>query len=76
MRSAHCGMTVEVSNPVLADDLIDALRRSGCVALRRSGRRIEVTFGWPLRTDAARFELDAYLRLWEAVHADAWAVRV
>lgn len=73
---ASAAMKVEVSDPVLAEDLAEALRRSGCVALRTGGRVVEVRFGWPLREDAARLELDGYLRIWEAGHRGAWAVRV
>jgi hypothetical protein len=69
-------MKVEVSDPVLAEDLIEALRRSGCIAIRSGGRTIDVRFGWPLRDDAARHQLDGYLRVWEASRRGAWAVRV
>ena len=67
---------IEVSDPSLAEDLVESLRRSGLIAVITGERTVEAHFGFPLREDAVGRELDMYLRVWEATHRGAWAVRV
>jgi hypothetical protein len=67
---------VEVSNPDLVEDLIESLRSARCVVVRTGSRTLEVRFGWPTRDDASQYELDGYLRVWEAMHPGAHATRV
>ena len=69
-------VTVEVSDPTLVDDLIESLRASRCIVARTGANTVNVRFGWPLRDDDARLELDVYLRVWGAQHRGAWAIRV
>lgn len=69
-------MTVEVSQPLLVRELIDALRLMQCVAAPRGERYVEVVSGWPLSDRAVGGRLlDAYLHAWGA-RKGGWAVRV
>jgi hypothetical protein len=67
---------VKLSNPVLVDDLVEFLRRSGCVAHAEEEAMIAVSIPKSLREDAAELELDVYLRAWEATHPEAHATRL
>jgi hypothetical protein len=69
-------VTVEVSKPNLVEDLIESLRASRCIVVRTGERKLEVRDGWPLRDDASQYELDGYLRVWEATHPGTSATRV
>ncbi len=69
-------MKIEVSDPTLVDDLIDSLRAFQCIVARTGEKTADVRFGWPLREDAARLELDVYLRVWGAKHQGARAIRL
>lgn len=73
-----CGIEVEVSNSSDANELADFLRGL-CfdVRLLEEGR-LEARFREPLPANraAAQLELDLYLRVWQAIHPEAWAVRV
>jgi hypothetical protein len=67
---------VEVSDPNLVEDLLESLRSAQCDVVRTGPATIEVRFGWPLEDDASKYELDGYLRAWEAMHPNSWAMRV
>jgi hypothetical protein len=67
---------VELSDPNLVEDLLESLRSAQCDVVRRDASTIEVRSGWPLEDDAARYELDGYLRAWEAMHPNSRATRV
>jgi hypothetical protein len=67
-------LRVKLSDPALVDDLVDFLRRSGCVA-QPAEEAIVVSIPKSLREDAAELELDLYLRVWEATQPDARARR-
>ena len=69
-------MIVEVSNPNLVEDLLESLRRAQCAVVRTGPATREVRFGWPLADEAARHELDGYLRACEAMHPNSYAMRV
>jgi hypothetical protein len=69
-------MKVHVSDSNLVDDLIESLRRSQCIVVRTGDRMLDIRFGWPTRDDAAPYELDGYLRVWEAMHPGAHATRL
>ncbi|HET6656828.1 MAG TPA: hypothetical protein VFG61_02930 [Gaiellaceae bacterium] len=69
-------MKVEVSDPTLVGGLIESLRTTQCVVVRTGDRTFEVRFGWPTRDDASHYELDGYLRVWEAMHPGTYASRV
>ena len=68
-------MKVELSNPNLVEDLLESLRSVHCDVVRRGETTIEVLYGWPLEDEAARYELDGYLRAWEAMHPNSSAAR-
>ena len=57
-------MKIEVSDPTLVDDLIESLRAAQFIVARTGAKTMDARFGWPLREDAARLELDLYLRVW------------
>jgi hypothetical protein len=67
--------TVHLNDPELVEDLIELLRSSECVVDRIGPRSVEIRSGWPVRDDAARYELDGYLRVFEATHPGARATR-
>ena len=69
-------MKIEVSKPILVEELIESLRSSRCIVVRTGERTLEVRDGWPTRDDASHYELDGYLRVWEAVHPGTQATRV
>jgi hypothetical protein len=67
---------IHVTDPTLVEDLAEMLRSAQLVVVRAGPQILDVHFGSPVREDAARLELDLYLRVWEASHAGAHAVRV
>ena len=69
-------MKVEVSDPNLVEDLLESLRHAQCDVVRTDEVTIEVRFGWPLEDEASGYELDGYLRAWEAMHPNSCATRV
>jgi hypothetical protein len=83
-RGGTCGnlgeqlrqVEIEVSDPTLVDDLIESLRAAQFIVARTGTNTVDARFGWPLREDAARLELDLYLRVWCAKNWGARAVRV
>jgi hypothetical protein len=69
---------IEVSDGAQAHDLADFLRGL-CFDVELVGeRRLEARFRDPIPPDkeAGQLELDLYLRVWVAIHPEAWAVRV
>ena len=76
LRAPIAAVRVEVSDPNLVEDLLESLRNAQCDVVRRDASTIEVRFGWPLEDDASRYELDGYLRVWEAMHPNSRATRV
>jgi hypothetical protein len=68
--------TVHLNDPDLVEDLIERLSDSGCVAVRTGPREIEVRSGWPVDDDMAFYELDGFLRVFEALHPGSRATRV
>jgi hypothetical protein len=73
-----CGITVELSNASLVDDLSEFLRGLCLEVVPAGEHTLEVRFQHPIPSDdaAARLELDLYLRVWQAMNPDAWAARV
>jgi hypothetical protein len=67
--------TVHLNEPDLVGDLIERLRASGCGVERVGPRAIEIRSGWPGDEDAAQYELDGFLRVFEALHPGARATR-
>jgi hypothetical protein len=67
--------TVHLSNPDLVEDLIERLRSSGCIVARTGPRSVEIRSGWPVDDDTALYELDGYLRVFEALHPGTRATR-
>jgi hypothetical protein len=68
--------TVQLSDPDLVEDLMELLRSSDCIVRQTGPRSVEIRSGWPVRDDAAGYELDGYLRVFEAMHPGARATRV
>lgn len=52
------------------------LRDADCVVDRVGPRSIKIRSGWPVRDDAGAYELDGYLRVFEAMHPGARAERL
>jgi hypothetical protein len=52
------------------EDLIAFLRRSECIAERRTQRLLEVTPRQPMLPHAARLEVEGLLRGWHRLHPD------
>ena len=72
------GIEIEVGDLSQAHDLADFLRGL-CFDVELVGeRRLEARFRKPLPLDqeAGTLELDLYLRVWAAIHPEAWAARV
>jgi hypothetical protein len=66
---------VHLNDPDLVEDLIDLLRGSDCDVRRIGPRTVRILSGWPVRDDASGYELDGYLRVFEARHPGAQALR-
>lgn len=76
LRGTPAGVTtVHVNEPELVDHLIELLQSSDCVVDRIGPRSVEIRSGWPVRDDAAGYELDGYLRVFEAMHPGARVMR-
>jgi hypothetical protein len=67
--------TVHLNDSVLVEDLMDRLRDSGCEVTRIDPHTVAVRSGWPLEDEAAFYELDGFLRVFEALHPGARATR-
>jgi hypothetical protein len=77
LRGASAAVTtIRVNNPDLVEDLMELLRGSGCIVARTGPGSIDVRSGWPVRDDLAGYELDGYLRVFEAMHPGTRATRV
>ena len=62
---------IQVDNEHHVDDLLDFLRKNGCIALRARERALSV-HAPECRTDRAeRRKLRVYLSTWQATHPDA-----
>jgi hypothetical protein len=68
--------TIHVNDPSLVEDLMQFLRDADCVVDRVGPHSIAIRSGWPVRDDAAAYELDGYLRVFEALHPAAKAQRL
>jgi hypothetical protein len=68
--------TVHLSDPILVKDLIDLLRNADCVVDRVGPRSLTIRCGWPVQDGASGYELDGYLRVFEALHPGVQAERV
>jgi hypothetical protein len=72
-------MKIRINDPSLLDELVQHLRRSGCVAApsdvqaHGDGALVEVDVPAALDDEQARMELELYLRVWEATHPDGAA---
>jgi hypothetical protein len=61
---------LELSEPQLADEFVEFLRRRECTA-EHVAAVIEVGLPAELDEDRARIELDLLLRVWQALHESA-----
>jgi hypothetical protein len=70
--------TIHVTDPGSGsiEDLVELLEASGCVLERIGPHTLRVVSGWPVRDSAAPYELDGYLRVFEASHPGVRAQRV
>ncbi len=76
LRGAPAAVTtIHLNDPELVDDLMELLRGSDCIVDRIGPRSVAIRSGWPVRDDAAQYELDGYLRVFEAMHPGARAMR-
>jgi hypothetical protein len=57
-------------------ELMELLRNSGCVVVQIGPNLVDIRSGWPVRDDTAAYELDGYLRVFEAMHPGARVTRV
>ena len=67
--------TVHLNASDLVEDLMERLRDSGCDVARIDPHTVAIRSGWPLEDDAAFYELDSFLRAFEALHPGARATR-
>jgi hypothetical protein len=68
--------TVHLNDPDFVEDLIELLRDAHCIVHQTSSRSFEIRSGWPVRDDASQYELDGYLRVFEAMHPGSQATRM
>jgi hypothetical protein len=61
-------MRVDLSDPRLTEDLLAFLRRAECEAEANGGGTIAVTMSESVPEEAARLELEAYLKAWQTLH--------
>jgi hypothetical protein len=72
-------MKIRVEDPQLVDELVQHLRRSGCVATafeveaHGDGVTVEVTLPAALDREQAQMEIELYLKVFEATHPGAKA---
>jgi hypothetical protein len=69
-------LRVKLTDPARVDELVAFLSRSGCIVQIEDETTLLVSVPRSLRDDAAELEVDAYLRVWNILHADAVATRV
>ena len=65
---------LRLSDPALADDLLDFLRRRDCPGDRVGEAMIEVRLPHEFDEKAGRAELDFYLYIWQSLHS--WSTRI
>jgi hypothetical protein len=78
LRGAGEGMTtIHVTDPGSGsvEDLVGLLEASGCVVERIGPNSIRISSGWPVRDEAAAYELDGYLMIFESTHPGVRAER-
>jgi hypothetical protein len=70
--------TIHLSDPGSGsiEALVERLEASGCVVERIGPKTIRVLSGWAVRDEAAAYELDGYLTVFEATHPGVRADRV
>ena len=70
--------TIHVSDPGSGsiEALVELLESSGCAVERIDPKTIRIVSGWPVRDEAAPYELDGYLTVFEATHPGVRAERV
>jgi hypothetical protein len=70
--------TIHVTDPGSGsiEALVELLEASGCVVERTGPNTIRIRSGWPLSEDSAPYELDSYLRVFQATHPGARVDRV
>jgi hypothetical protein len=70
--------TIHVTDPGSGSlgALVDLLEASGCIVERIGPNSIRISSGWPVRDEAAAYELDGYLTVFEATHPGVRAERV
>jgi hypothetical protein len=67
-------MKIRVDDPQLVDELVQHLRRSGCIAApseveaHGDGMTVDVQLPAALDEEQARMELELYLKVFEATH--------
>ena len=69
-------MRIRLSDPALVDELLEYLSRHEAVAERSDSDVIAVSLPRIERSDAAKLELDLYLRVFEATHPGVRVERV
>jgi hypothetical protein len=70
--------TIHVSDPGSGsvEALVELLESSGCVVERLGPHTIRISSGWAVRDEAAAYELDGYLTVFEATHSGVRVERV
>jgi hypothetical protein len=71
-----CGVKIQVSDPALVEDLAEMLRNAQYLVTLEGRDTLDVQLRQPLPEDAAQLEIDVYLRVWEATHEGARALRL
>jgi len=59
---------IQLSDPTLADELIDFLRRRECRAEQVKPGVVQIEAHPTLAPDRAQLELDLLLRVWQSLH--------
>ena len=72
----HCGLRILITPTGSPSDLVDYLRRCGCEAAISGTNAVEASPRIDVGAAHARLELDAYLRVWRAMHPTVGAVIV
>jgi hypothetical protein len=67
---------IQVSDPSLVEDLAEMLRNAQYLVTLEGRDTLDVQLGQQLPEDAAQLEIDVYLRVWEATHEGARALRL
>ena len=63
-------MQIRLTDPSLADDLLDFLRRVGCLAVRVDRRVIDAQLLNSVSERYDRQELNAYMKVWLVMHPE------